>query len=392
MKNIIGKPVIGADFFGRERELEDLKRVSEDEHVLLLAPRRVGKTSLLYAIASDVERDGSAVAAYASVAAAQSEPQFVDAVLDAIHATPQGKKFKAGAIRSWLDRHGRRVKSVNVAGTGVDLDASAPQWQRDADRAFAAILAAPKPWLILVDELPTMVLVLARQDPTGARLRAFLLWFRNLRQRVAATSKLRFVLAGSIGLDNVARRHELTDTINDLRDWRLGPYDEPTAERFLTRLATNYQIELGEDLRRRMCEHAEWLIPYHLQVIFSAFRERHRAGARLSLATLEAAVAGLLKRKLYFSHWDERLKGALGAPEDEFARRMLAICARDRTGATAMVLTQCLVKHVADATKRSRTVKWILDVLANDGYLVEHLGRWRFRSGLLRRYWLENVV
>lgn len=37
MRNIIGKPVSGADFFGREGEL---------------APRRVGKTSLLFALAS----------------------------------------------------------------------------------------------------------------------------------------------------------------------------------------------------------------------------------------------------------------------------------------------------------------------------------------------------
>jgi AAA+ ATPase superfamily predicted ATPase len=43
MKNIIGKPVAGENFFGRERELQELSRISEDEHVLLLAPRRVGK-------------------------------------------------------------------------------------------------------------------------------------------------------------------------------------------------------------------------------------------------------------------------------------------------------------------------------------------------------------
>ena len=94
MKNIIGKPVDGANFFGRDRELQELRRICENEHILLLAPRRVGKTSLLYALTSDTNRDTSAVAAYVSVAAAKNEPQFVEAVLRSIYATKAGKKLK----------------------------------------------------------------------------------------------------------------------------------------------------------------------------------------------------------------------------------------------------------------------------------------------------------
>jgi len=47
---------------------------------------------------------------------------------------------------------------------------------------------------------------------------------------------------------------------------------------------------------------------------------------------------------------------------------------------------------IADPIERARSFKWILDVLSNDGYLVEHDGRWRFRSGLLRRYWVRHVA
>lgn len=52
MRNIVGKPVSGADFFGREGELQSLIEALRNQHVLLLAPRRVGKTSLLFALAS----------------------------------------------------------------------------------------------------------------------------------------------------------------------------------------------------------------------------------------------------------------------------------------------------------------------------------------------------
>ncbi len=69
IENIIGKPVADQNFFGRDTELEELQAITEREHVLLLAPRRVGKTSLLHALVKRVDRDGSAIGVYASVAA-----------------------------------------------------------------------------------------------------------------------------------------------------------------------------------------------------------------------------------------------------------------------------------------------------------------------------------
>jgi len=391
MKNIIGKPVTGENFFGRERELQELRRISEDEHVLLLAPRRVGKTSVLCALASEVEKDASAVGVYVSVAAATNEAQFVEAVLHAIYTTKGGKRLKPNSIATWLRRHAGRVRGIKVAGTGVDVDTLTREWQDEANSAFEGILPAPQPWLILIDELPIFVLTIAKKDPTGARVRSFLQWFRNLRQLPKASTKLRFVLAGSVGLDSVTRRHSLTDTINDLRDWRLGPYDGETADRFLAELGHSYRMELGLDLRRLICKHAEWLIPYHLQGIFSALRERAK-GTPPSEPQLDAAIEDLLARRTYFSSWEERLREAFGTPEDTFARTMLALCARDPNGVSASLLGQCLTGMVPDPIERGKTANWLLDVLQNDGYLVDQAGRWRFRSGLLRRYWERHVL
>ena len=55
-------------------------------------------------------------------------------------------------------------------------------------------------------------------------------------------------------------------------------------------------------------------------------------------------------------------------------------------------MSQAIAAEVQDAVERANALKWIVDVLSNDGYLVEQDGRWRFRSGLLRRYWVRHVV
>lgn len=286
---------------------------------------------------------------------------------------------------------GRGVKSVKLAGSGVDLETRTSSWQDDADRAFEAIVASELPLLILIDELPVLVLALAKSDPSGARVRGFLQWFRNLRQHRAGARTLRFVLAGSIGLDNVTRRHQLTDTINDLRVWRLGPFQSSAAREFLTRLAESYHLALSSDVIEAMCAAAEWLIPYHLQVIFSALRER-ATGAAPTLEVLRTAVESLLDRRTYFSSWDERLPDTLGAPADAIARALLALCAHDPQGATRAAINQAAAAFVEDPIERDELVSWVLDVLSNDGYVVERDGRMRFRSGLLRKYWARHVA
>lgn len=52
--NVVGSVVEDADFFGRE--LEQLRKQSERQNVLVSAPRRVGKTSLLHRFARDLRR------------------------------------------------------------------------------------------------------------------------------------------------------------------------------------------------------------------------------------------------------------------------------------------------------------------------------------------------
>ena len=48
MRNITGQAAVGDDLFGRTYELQRLwEKLEQGEHILMLAPRRVGKTSLM---------------------------------------------------------------------------------------------------------------------------------------------------------------------------------------------------------------------------------------------------------------------------------------------------------------------------------------------------------
>ena len=51
-----------------------------------------------------------------------------------------------------------------------------------------------------------------------------------------------------------------------------------------------------------------------------------------------------------------------------------------------------LSQHIADAGQRDEQLRYLLDVLQSDGYLVAEGERFRFRSSLLREFWLRRVV
>lgn len=59
MKLTIGNPVVGDDFFDRELEQRQIWRKLESNHLLMLAPRRIGKTSLIYRLCQSSQEHDS---------------------------------------------------------------------------------------------------------------------------------------------------------------------------------------------------------------------------------------------------------------------------------------------------------------------------------------------
>lgn len=58
MDNIAGSPVEGGNFFGREQEVYQLQQILVNDDILLLGPRRIGKTSIARAVMASVRSAG----------------------------------------------------------------------------------------------------------------------------------------------------------------------------------------------------------------------------------------------------------------------------------------------------------------------------------------------
>jgi hypothetical protein len=332
---------------------------------------------------------------YCSAADAPDELRFVELLLEAIAKLDEGVNALAALKKSPVGKFLEKIKRIDVAGFGFELDAQSADWAAIGE-ALTVILGRQRgQWLLLVDELPMFVLKLLRLDSTAGRAREFLEWFRGLRQRSDLDDGVRWLLAGSIGLDAVTARLNLGATINDLHIYHLGPFSEADAVGLLRQLGATHDLHLEEDVCKHMIRRVGWLIPFHLQLLFGHLRSRCRDdGCAPSIAAVDAAYEALLSPacKGYFDYWRQRLYEELGKPDAGFALALLADIARDETGATRSTLRQTLGEHVTDPLERDEKLRYLLDVLEGDGYLVEDADRLQFRSPLVREFWVRRVL
>lgn len=391
--NRVGRPVRGDDFFGREQELSQCWESLDSDHLLLLAPRRVGKTSLMLRLKDDAAAQ-KYEAAYMSSAEATDEAAFVQRLYETVGELKAWHGIWQRLSEGSAGRMLKSIQKIDVGGFSVELGgAEREQWALLGEKLLKAIEQQEGKCLLLIDELPIFVLSLLRQDPSGERARRFLTWFRGLRQRAAADGGLRWLLAGSIGLDTVAARLNLGDTINDLRIFHLGPFSQEVADALLQELAATYELPLAEEVRGHILRRVGWTIPFYLQLIFSELRGRCN-GVRPAIHNVDAVFDDLLRpaKKAYFDYWRQRLAEELGKPDAGYALALLNAVAVDENGASRSSLSQVLGQLVRNSEQRKEKLHYLLDVLESDGYIVDSGQRFLFRSPLLREFWVRRVL
>jgi uncharacterized protein len=350
----------------------------------------------MYRVRDTVTKKGM-LAAYVSVSDVTTEFQFIQKLYDATQKQKPAKSTIRGLAKGPLARFFRRIKKLGVATVSIELADNAQDQWAELGNALAQVLdQLDQRYLFLVDELPIFVLSLLRQDASGARARTFLNWFRQLRLDPNANRRVRWILAGSIGLDTVTQRLRLGDTINDLFLFNeLGPFTPEVADAFLDELGRTYRLHLEAEVKQHLRTRLGWLIPFHLQLFFSVLRE-HCDDNHLkpTIAVADKVYEVLLSpgKKGYFDYWEQRLTEELGAPEDRQALDLLTAVARNPEGEPLRILQSNLGKRISDPDQRDRQLRYLLDVLQSDGYLVQEGERFRFRSALLRDFWVRRIV
>ena len=378
----MGRLAEGVAFFDRVEVIERAWDLLKTSNLLLLAPRRVGKSSLL----NRMKEDGAArgfKTLYLAVPDAEDELDFIKRLVRAFRDTDWASGGWAAAFKNKLPKDLELVLKTGL----IELKANGFDWRRPAEDLEALLHRADSETLLLIDELPLLIGSIVQEDPSGRRAERFLLWLKRLREQYQA----RWFFAGSIGLDSVARRLNLSGTIHDLQPIELGEFSQEQARDYLTARARFYRWQLTPETMQAILNAVEWPIPFHLNLVFEELRALVSAGrGDPSPVLVEAALNGLISHgRTHFDHWDERLKKMLDSRFPQYCEMILGLACYEIEGVKIETLDLRLSKEVSDDRERAEVLRQLLDLLTSDGYLVHSQDMVRFRSALLRRYWRE---
>jgi hypothetical protein len=384
----MGRLADGAAFFDRDeimsRDRDEIMSrawgLLKTSNLLLLAPRRVGKSSLLNRMKDEGLARGYNTL-YLSVPDAEDELDFIKRLVRGFRDAEWAKGRWTSAFR---DKIPEDLEVVLKTGL-IELKAKNFDWRRPAEELEVLLKSGDSETLLLIDELPLLISSIVQQDPSGNRAERFLLWLKRLREQY----RPRWFFAGSIGLDLVARKLKLSGTIHDLQLIELGEFNPDKARAYLMGRGQYHQWALTAETIDAILLAVEWSIPFHLNLIFEELRAA-ADGQRLppSPALVEIALGRLMAHgRTHFDHWDERLAKTLDGRVQEYCEIALGLACHEPEGIAITSLDLRLSRELSDAQERTEMLRETLDVLVSDGYLVRQEGVVRFRSALLRRYW-----
>lgn len=266
----IGKVPRGKDYFPRPEITNRLWSIVEaGHHVLLLAPRRFGKSGTLYCM-EDNPKPGWEVRTW-MLQAADKPSDLISLILaellkDSVFRKKweSVKSLPSGAM-NFIQKN---FKKINVSKVGIDFSEKIKDyWEGIGESIIELSKQSEKKILINMDEFPSMIenMVLAKIDPV--EIRRFLEWLRKFRTE---QSTIMTIACGSTGLDTIFNQYNFeSDLINDYKREAIPPLSSHEANKFIKEKFKDYNVNIHNEssVIKSILELNQPPIPYFLQLL-----------------------------------------------------------------------------------------------------------------------------
>lgn len=384
----VGSPATGDDFIDRERETAFILSVIEKDHVMLVAPRRFGKTSIMLNIVK-ILQSRHRLCIFLDVESVNSPGEFITELVTALvecGGTNHRARFLSALGRAFV-RVQESIEEIETPAFRARLRSNlraefSDDWYEKAKKLDEIIAVIAEPACIILDEFPVAI-----QNMEVGDARKFLHWFRRFRQVYPG---VKFIVGGSVSIDHVVYNIGGIAVINDFRRITIGGFDEGVAlsviEHVFCREGWEYSPEIGRAVLDTV---GDPYIPYFLMILLSGLKEEVEISGRTPSPTL---VDHVYNRRIlssagrhYFEHYSRRLQILYSWQEAKAARAILG---------EVSVAESLPVSIAYDIFGRSYgsededAFRGLLAQLDHDFYVtLETCGELRFYSKMLQDWW-----
>ena len=388
------------DLWFRDEFIADLSEHLRIEHVILSAPRRTGKTSVMDYLAAHPPGDFAPISIF--VQDITHPADFILLLLDLFHEKhPHRFREMFQGVASSIGKVLGKLGEIDVQGFKITLRQQEKdwhgQWRKYGDEFFAQVRKSKHRLLLLVDEFPDMILNMQKHDST--LVRPFLAWFRGHRLSPhPKKDRVRWLLCGSVNLSSTLDSMGCLDEINDLHDVPLPPLKKAQVMEFVHKMLEGRGVKFDPKVPAKVARELGRPVPVFLQMVTQdLYRISKKKNKPLTARDVSRAFADLIvtsgaRDKL--QHYYSRIEQYYLPPKRAAAYALLAKISVSPTSVERGLLFaefgRILVAEgdASPADKRKQLFNQLLRDLENDFYVAEvKAGAFDFASGLVKQWW-----
>ena len=378
---IIGSVARGQYYYERTEIVNDIWiELEKGNYILIAAPRRVGKTSVMNHI-TETSRDGFKQI-FNNVQGVKSENEFYEIlyrlILSCLTKSIQAKKWFGNYIKS------KTITEIDING-GVKFSNTEIDYLKEINDIIPKIEQDGEIVVLLIDELPEVLFNLNKIGKTQEAM-GILKNLRRWRQGIEY-QKLRFVLAGSIGIHYVVSAIEgRTSDLNDLKTVYCNPLELNETNYYFDWATKNATIQYSEQLRKYLLDKILYFVPYFFNIMFDEIDNNARRAGNTTITEYDIDVAfnSVIRKNDHFADWKKRLKNYMPKEDFEFVNDILTHIAHKGD-----ISIQDIYNKAQKHNKSLDYMDFIFD-LRHDGYISENEQKYTFISPFLKEFWKQN--
>ncbi len=395
---IVGSPVRDEDFLFRDSFVNELWEALEKHNVLLLAPRRTGKTSVMYRMLDKPKDDWLVI--HKNVEDLKTPVEFVIELIDALNEH-QPEYLRDSIAKMWDFLKGviDKIQSIEAYELKLELrksDALKKDWRALASELLDRIMHSDEKVLFIIDELPDMLNNM--RGDNIADYDVFLHWYRKIRDK-SLNTQLRWLVGGSVNLMASLDWEGKVKSINDLKTEILPPFSSDELRSFAAAAFESRNISFDKAVIQRMHSLLGTPIPLFLQMLT---QEICRHCKRMGMTTVMPGVVDEVFRKALLGemardklqHYCSRIRLYYPENEQEATYQILSLLSQSDGGISRRALFQHYqeIESKRSDARTGHTLKHAFDrlllYLQSDFYIEEITDdHYDFASRLLKTWW-----
>ncbi len=390
---VIGNIAKGKDLWDRKHEINSIWKALEKSSVLLKAPRRFGKSSIMYRLYENPKPDYNVF--FQDTEGMRGPEDFISGIMSRLLLDSKVRKSIRVATR-WIKNIIKHVEEIGAADIRVKIrEGIEKDWQEKGLELISTLKEFDGKILFILDELPILIQNIERKHDSQTSL-DFLLWFREIRQ-MPELSRIRWVVGGSIGIEHILEKVKAgTKTINDFQILSVRPFSVEGGKDYIRALLKNEgqikRIQTG--MIERILEVIGAPVPYFIQIlIYESLNEMRRLGLKtLNREIINRAyydeVLGPASRT-YFEHYFTRLKDYYDENIEPVAKRLILEVARQ--GKVKKTELFKLFRQISKGKLGDETFSYLMSDIENDFYVSYDAENkcYSFATNILRDWWLR---